>query len=621
MLKGKSLKYKIVISMLVLSFAVAAIMSCVAIIKSRQIISDATQNSFILNANNTAEKVYAKLARVETSAHLMAELITKTTGVETKSQLEILRGSSEVEYAKIRLFPRQLTDDIPWVVAGFFYFNQDYAPPYDGAWFVQDENSVVKRMMVNNPITDDEDNAWYFEPIRAKKAMWMPPYEDPDTKIPMITYSVPIYKNGFLLGVGGMDVELSALTEILSSAKLYKNTSVFLLDDQNRFVSTDEYEVGASVTSAKNGVYKFLQDTKNQQGFTQYRIGLSTHVLSYSKLPNGFTLVIDVPLNNIPSKMSGTILILLIISIGTIIGAGFLALFLGNFLAKPINEVVYGLSEYARNLSSGTDTYLALSQKLAEGSREQAASVQETSATLEESASIIEQSNINTHHAVSLADNTRQAATQSGAQMEQMVQAMGELKQSSSNIAGITEVIRKIASQTNILALNAAVEAARAGDSGKGFSVVAEEVRNLAHRTSEATKDISEMIEQNIRLSETCEELSKTANSSLVEINTHAQKVSGLLEEIATSSKEQSTGVSQITIALNQIQQVVHLNAGHANEIAKTSEELLSNIQVGVGKIEKIVNGAKDAQEHEELLAIESSQDEYLALVDKYNNF
>ena len=163
--------------------------------------------------------------------------------------------------------------------------------------------------------------------------------------------------------------------------------------------------------------------------------------------------------------------------------------------------------------------------------------------------------------------------------MSEMMDSMNEIKKSSDQIAKIIKVIDEIAFQTNILALNAAVEAARAGDAGMGFAVVAEEVRNLAQRSAQAAKDTAAIIESNIELSEKGVNVARKVGESLSEINVQARKVNELMDEIAAASLEQSQGISQINKAISQMEKVTQQNAANAQESASASEELSSQAQ------------------------------------------
>lgn len=589
--ENKSLKYKLVASMVILTLLTTILTSFVGVLKSRQIILANAKESFSLNSENVTEQIYSNLNGVEKNTQLMSKLIVNNTSIKNKSDMFQLVKSQEGAYSRIRNYPKIIAENTPWAQAGYFYFNQNYAKDYDGAWFTKSGNSF-KRQLVNSSITRDRECGWYFDPIDRKKPLWSEPYIDSDLNLSMITYSMPVYKNGVLLGVAGIDISLSELNRMLENIKIYKNINAFLINSDFKFIAGKNFKVGESILE-NNNKYNFLKEQLKQRssGYTEYRDGFVIKLISYTALPNGFVLVIEVPLHNIPTKLFGTIITLVFLGILIIVASGFLALKIGATISDSINKVVSGLINYADTLSNDANSYLALSQKLAEGSIEQAASVQETSSTLEETASMVKQNRDNTQQAAMLAKQSKEFADKSNAEMKKMSEAMHGIKKSSTEVSKIIKIIDDIAFQTNILSLNAAVEAARAGESGKGFAVVAEEVRNLAQRSSKAASDTSIIIEGNIKMSEQGVQLADTVGDSIGQIDEQSKKVSGLLDEIYVATDEQAKGIAEINKAILQIEHVIDANASNAEELAKTSEELLINVKSEVAKIERIVNG------------------------------
>ncbi len=263
-------------------------------------------------------------------------------------------------------------------------------------------------------------------------------------------------------------------------------------------------------------------------------------------------------------------------------------------ITKPINKIVTSLSEGADQTAIASNQLADASQQLSDGSAKQASSIEETSSTLQETATMIQQNNTNIKQATLLSEQTKEAAEKGNFEMNEMFNAINEVKKSSDQIGKIIKVIDDIAFQTNILALNAAVEAARAGEAGMGFAVVAEEVRNLAQRSAQAAKDTTRMIESNIGLSANGVTVTERVRDALKEITTHVKKVSELMGEIAAASQEQAQGIGQVNKAIVQVETVIQQNASNAEESAATSGELSNqaqNLRRVIQELSQLVNG------------------------------
>lgn len=205
---------------------------------------------------------------------------------------------------------------------------------------------------------------------------------------------------------------------------------------------------------------------------------------------------------------------------------------------------------------------------------EQASSVEELATRIGE---ISGQAKKTAESAVEVRSRTHQAGEEVSAcnhKMQELVDAMNRIDQSSQEIGKIIKTIEDIAFQTNILALNAAVEAARAGEAGKGFSVVAEEVRLLAGKSAEASKSTYELIGNSMEVVQEGTKIAAEAADTLLEVMDSINSVVGAIDGIAAVSREQSEEVMQVSEGINQISVVVQSNSDTAQEGASASEEL-----------------------------------------------
>ncbi|ENY0882572.1 methyl-accepting chemotaxis protein [Enterobacter hormaechei] len=254
-------------------------------------------------------------------------------------------------------------------------------------------------------------------------------------------------------------------------------------------------------------------------------------------------------------------------------------------LIPGINSLSSNIATLVREIRASSQTAMTLSDQLSSRSaqlsvktEQQSASLVQTAASMEEMAASTKNNADNTRLASEQANIATLQARKGGELMGQVANNMQSITDCAQQMTEIISLIDGIAFQTNILALNAAVEAARAGDHGKGFSVVAGEVRSLAHRSAEAAKNIKSLIEVTSHNVTQGVNVVSEAEKNMHDIVTGSGNVSRLMDEISASTSEQEKGISQITLALSELERVTQSNVSMVEELNGSSDVLRNQV-------------------------------------------
>jgi len=326
-----------------------------------------------------------------------------------------------------------------------------------------------------------------------------------------------------------------------------------------------EREIDGLVDAARNGDLTQRIDLQGKEGFFR-QLGQG-----FNELLNELSSVFN-DIARVMSNMASGDLNLLIEKQYT-----------GTFgeVKDDINKTIENLSSVLSNLKTAADGIHETSNEISQGNsslssrtEQQSANLEETAASMEQLTSTVRHNADNAQQANLVSSTARQSAEKGGEVVSKAISAMHEINDSSNQIAEIIGVIDEIAFQTNLLALNASVEAARAGEQGRGFAVVATEVRNLASRSAEAAKEIKELIQDSLSKVNAGAELVNQSGVTLEEIVADVKKVGDIVAEIAASSVQQSSGIDQVSQAVNSMDDLTQQNAALAEQTSAASESM-----------------------------------------------
>jgi methyl-accepting chemotaxis protein len=282
-------------------------------------------------------------------------------------------------------------------------------------------------------------------------------------------------------------------------------------------------------------------------------------------------------------------LAMIVFGITIVVAAVIVHVTIKRSITGPVLRVIQGVQQAADGAAEASDQMSESGGVVARDAQEQAACIQETSAALAQMSSTTHENATRAGQADRLMQEASKTVQQAAQAMEGLTNSMNLISKSSSQVAAVLKSIDEIAFHTNILALNAAVEAARAGEAGAGFSVVADEVRSLAHRAAEAARSSGDIIERTIADVNKGVELATVAHGAFSLVTTKIAGGSQVMSQIAQSSDEQARGITNIGQAISRIELLTQNNAANAHKTAEAASAMSSQVAATRKHIDELV--------------------------------
>lgn len=389
---------------------------------------------------------------------------------------------------------------------------------------------------------------------------------------------LPVYSDkneiiGTLTGV----LDLGFMMDLIDASNMGQTGYAFVVDDSGRVIAHPNREIILDANIFELSGMEEIADRSlsGRSGVEEYHYQGVHKVAAFAPAPiAGFSVIACQHKDELNAPAVGLRNDILFVGAGALV---FVLIGLYGFV-RGLNKKIYRLSSRLTDNSERIGDFSAqlseTGQQLAAGASEQAAALQETTASIEEMTSMISNNAHVSSEILNLMIQAEDHADRLKERMDAMGDAMGRIARSSNDTMKIIKLIEDIAFQTNLLALNAAVEAARAGDVGSGFAVVAGEVRRLAMATADAANDTRSLIDATIDAVADGEGIQQQTRRAVLQNSEMAHRVATLTEEISRASREQADGMAQINTAVQNIDAATQSAATQAEQTALTSEEL-----------------------------------------------
>lgn len=540
----------------------------------KQVVGAIQEGDF--GGNLTLSKATDDIAQAQQVVAEMAQALLETRhqGASRKEALQLIHG-------KLQDNPNFLACWSGWEPGAFDGKDEqfkhvdwhDSSGRFMPFWGRGENNQLALEPLVDYEVPGLGD--FYLKPLQTQQPQVVDPYMYPvgDQEFLITSVVTPIIDQGKVVGVAGIDLSLSKHLDALSVG----------LNEEEAEIVRQGVDSMLTIKSALAAVTRVMFFMANGQFSYRVEEALPGDLSDLKGAVNDSASALDGAFKEINQVMEA-------FSEGdmtqTILGT-----YQGDLdrLKSGINRAMQNLRELlaqtadtSRIVVQNMDSLGKDNENLNGRTQQQAASLEETAASMEELANTIRNTSHESNTAMDLGQVVKEHIVRGSDIVHQSREAMGQINEASRKIEGIVELMEGISFQTNLLALNASVESARAGEHGRGFAVVAGEVRNLAMRAAESSREIRQLVEQNLALVSHGESLSQDSTKALEDINDNMDKLIEIVSTIRSAAEEEITSIEHVNQAIAQLDQFTQENAAlsdQSNQLTHSVIERASELQ------------------------------------------
>lgn len=634
----KSIKMKIGILVLLCVLLVSLIIGTASIQSAKKVVERDSSLLMESMCKEKTETLEALLSRISQSVQTLY-------GYAEAELTDIKRFQTDPIYVKdytqkLDKATLNAANNTEGAMTAYIRFNPEFTEPTSGLFYSKSSasGSFEKLVPTDFSMYDPGDTAhvgWYYIPVQNGKPTWMSPYVNENLGVEMVSYVIPLKVDGVDVGIIGMDIDFSVITDVVDNTQIYQSGYAFLTDQNGESVYVPKAasigdkgwkRVDAALSNALNlSLTAPIKEIQADADVLMKKIGLIVlasavvTLLASSVMIRGIVKPLG-DLNRVAGEIADGRLDVeitckskdevgaLAVSFGRTVeqlrrylaciqetaGAlyrlskGNLAVelkedYIGEFarikealitICDSLNRDFEEIQKSSAQISSGSKMVAEGAQLLSQGTSDQSDAVDELYIIMEGMSNKAKSNAQGARTVQDLADQASQSLRNTGNEMIHVVESMDQISHSGNQIISMTRIIDDIAMQINILALNASIEAARAGEYGKGFSVVAEEVKTLAVRTTETAKGISDLLKNAVTAIEDGKNMTYAAKEAVLAGAEGAASVSQIVEKIVNDCEEQANQTVQALENVNQISAVALQASATSKEEAEASDRL-----------------------------------------------